>query len=56
MAKERIAVARAKYIVDQEMFPPKPSIRIILSASHQMKELERAGRILRKAMDTLSST
>ena len=51
-AKEKIAVTRAKYIVDQEQYPPKPSIRILISAGHGAKELERAARVLRKAIES----
>ena len=55
IAKDRVAVTRAKYIVDQEQKVPKPSIRIFVSAGHSAKELEKAAKTIRKSVESVCS-
>jgi serine palmitoyltransferase len=40
-------ITRAKYVDHQEMFLPRPSIRIAVSASHNRKEIERAAQAVK---------
>ena len=49
---EHILITRAKYVRDQEVFTPKPSIRIALTAAHSTKEVEAAAKTLRKAIES----
>lgn len=52
-ARERIAITRAKYIVDQELSPPQASVRVYISAAHSVKELEKAARVIKKAAESV---
>ncbi|KAI3640762.1 hypothetical protein MIR68_001640 [Amoeboaphelidium protococcarum] len=50
---QQVLVTRAKYVRDQELYPPKPSIRIAVSVGHSSVELQKAAASLRKAVDEL---
>ena len=48
-ARNGVLVTRAKYVTDQELHPPPPSIRLVASAGHTKKEAEKAATVVRDA-------
>ncbi|KAF9092523.1 serine palmitoyltransferase component [Mortierella sp. AM989] len=48
-AKDGVLVTRAKYVESQELFLPRPSIRISLCTSHTRKEVEAAAQAIKAA-------
>jgi serine palmitoyltransferase len=51
VSSEGVLITRAKYVEGQERLLPQPSLRIIVSAAHVSKELEKAAKVLKKAVD-----
>ncbi|KAF9148339.1 serine palmitoyltransferase component [Mortierella sp. AD011] len=47
--KDGVLITRAKYVDSQEMFLPRPSIRISLCSSHSRKEVEAAAQGIKAA-------
>lgn len=45
-----VLVTRAKYVNDQELHRPTPSIRITVSAAHSRKEVEKAATVVGNAI------
>ncbi|KND01689.1 serine C-palmitoyltransferase LCB1 [Spizellomyces punctatus DAOM BR117] len=45
-----VLITRAKYVNDQELFLPPPSIRIAVTAGHSRKEVEKAAAIIATAV------
>ncbi|KAF8938793.1 serine palmitoyltransferase [Dissophora ornata] len=46
-AKDNLLITRAKYVDHQELFLPRPSIRISLSTSHSRKDVEKAAQAVK---------
>ncbi|KAG0215952.1 serine palmitoyltransferase component [Mortierella sp. GBA30] len=54
-AKDGVLITRAKYVETQELFLPRPSIRISICATHGRKEVEKAAQAIKTAfVKTLS--
>ncbi|KAG0305636.1 serine palmitoyltransferase component, partial [Dissophora globulifera] len=53
--KDNVLITRAKYIDRQEMFLPRPSIRISLCASHSRKDVEKAAQGVKAAFTKVIS-
>ncbi|KAI8345160.1 serine palmitoyltransferase [Mortierella sp. GBAus27b] len=47
--EDSILITRAKYVEHQEMFLPRPSIRISITACHSRKEVEKAAQAVKAA-------
>ncbi|KAF9584739.1 serine palmitoyltransferase component [Lunasporangiospora selenospora] len=47
--KDGLLITRAKYVESQELFLPRPSIRISICASHTRKEVEKAAQSIKTA-------
>jgi serine palmitoyltransferase len=45
--KDGLLITRAKYVENQEMFLPRPSIRISMSATHARKDVEKAAQAIK---------
>ncbi|ORX89023.1 PLP-dependent transferase [Basidiobolus meristosporus CBS 931.73] len=48
--RDGFLITRAMYVPDQELFLPKPSIRICISAAHTKREVEKAANSIRAAV------
>ncbi|KAJ3165313.1 serine palmitoyltransferase component [Irineochytrium annulatum] len=48
--RDGVMITRAKYVLNQEQFPPPASIRICASSAHTKKESERAATVIRDAI------
>ncbi|CAO3573947.1 unnamed protein product [Mortierella alpina] len=48
-AKDGVLITRAKYVESQELFLPRPSIRISICATHSRKEVEKAAQAVKAA-------
>ncbi|KAJ3183354.1 serine palmitoyltransferase component [Gaertneriomyces sp. JEL0708] len=55
-ARNGVLVTRAKYVLDQEMGVPTPSIRLAISAAHTRKEVEKAASVIASAVKKILST
>ncbi|KAI1321806.1 serine palmitoyltransferase component [Mortierella claussenii] len=47
-AKDGVLITRAKYVEDQELFLPRPSIRVSMCASHSKAEVEAAAQAIQE--------
>ncbi|KAF9186001.1 serine palmitoyltransferase component [Haplosporangium sp. Z 767] len=53
--KDGLLITRAKYVETQEMFLPRPSIRISICAIHSRKEVEKAAQAIKTAFTKVLS-
>jgi hypothetical protein len=51
--KHHILLTRAKYLEEQEMRAPKPSIRLCISATMQREELQKAAHSLKDVVNRI---
>ncbi|KAK9766891.1 serine palmitoyltransferase component [Basidiobolus ranarum] len=49
VGRDGFLITRAMYVSDQELFLPKPSIRICISAAHTKREIEKAANAIKTA-------
>ncbi|KAI9101035.1 pyridoxal phosphate-dependent transferase [Phlyctochytrium arcticum] len=49
-SRNGVLLTRAKYVLEQELFSPLPTIRIAITAAHTRKEVERAATVVASAV------